>query len=227
MSTATNRFAIGVIIVAVSAVWSVMAQSSDVYVSENLRLEVRAGTNNSYRIVNYLRSGTKVELIEEADNGYSKIRTQSGKEGYVQSKYLQSNPHARILLANEKATTQKLKEALQQAESKFSELNQQNAELNAQLKTLLQKNQQLTNDFTNLKKISSNAVSLDSSNRELVKKNEMLKIEIAGLQSDNNRLSDKSDKEWFIRGAFAVVLGALLAIILPKFKPRPKNSEWR
>ncbi|NNL57147.1 MAG: TIGR04211 family SH3 domain-containing protein, partial [Pseudomonadales bacterium] len=77
-----------------------------------------------------------------------------------------------------------------------------------------------------IKKISSNAISLDINNRELLQKNEMLKVQIAELQAENARLSDKSNKDWFIRGALAVAIGALLAVILPRFKPKPKNSEW-
>ena len=54
----------------------------------------------------------------------------------------------------------------------------------------------------------------------------MLKIEIAELQADNARLTDKSDKEWFLRGAFAVFIGAILAIVLPRLKIKSRAKEW-
>ena len=80
--------------------------------------------------------------------------------------------------------------------------------------------------LASIKKISSNAINLDINNRELLQKNELLKVEIAELQTENARLADKSNRDWFIRGALAVAIGALLAVILPKFKPKSRNSEW-
>ena len=54
----------------------------------------------------------------------------------------------------------------------------------------------------------------------------MLKIEIAELQANNARLADKSDKEWFLRGAFAVFIGVILAIALPRLKIKSRAKEW-
>ena len=80
--------------------------------------------------------------------------------------------------------------------------------------------------MSQVKKLSANAINLDNNNRKLLQNNEMLKIEIAELQADNTRLSDKSDKEWFLRGAFAVFIGAILAITLPRLKIKSRAKEW-
>ena len=89
-----------------------------------------------------------------------------------------------------------------------------------------EKNKILNEEISEIKKIASNAINLDLSNRKLIEKNETLKIEIAELQSDNARLADNSDKEWFLRGALAVLIGVILAVTLPKLKPKSRAKEW-
>ena len=94
------------------------------------------------------------------------------------------------------------------------------------LKQLKKNNQSLESELSQIKKLSANAINLDNNNRKLLQNNEMLKIEIAELQADNARLADKSDKEWFLRGAFAVFIGAILAIALPRLKIKSRAKEW-
>ena len=139
---------------------------------------------------------------------------------------MSETPVARILLKDERRQRSAIQEKLDNINSLNQTISQNKSDLERQASSLAKKNQSLSNELANLKKISSNAVNLDINNRELLQKNELLKVEIAELQTENARLSDKSNRDWFIRGALAVAIGALLAIIIPKFKPRSRGSDW-
>jgi SH3 domain protein len=229
-SMANFRFIAGIIIatLGIISVNHAIAASEKRYVSDVLYVPLHSGKSSKNRIVHRgLKSGTELTLLDyDKKAGFSKVRTANGTEGWMQNQFLSNSPVARQLLTREQQTNASLREQLRSTSSDKKSIGQAHGELKQQVKALSAKNQQLTNELASIKKISSNAVNLDRNNRELLQNNEMLKIEIAELQSDNARLSDKSDKEWFVRGAFAVALGALLAFILPKFKPRPKHSEW-
>lgn len=198
------------------------------YVSDIFYVPLHSGKSTKHRIVHRgLKTGTKLTILKVDETaGFSQVRTRSGTEGWIQNQYLSNQPIARILLKNEQQRRMELQEKLNALSSDNRSINQAHGEIKQQVQSLSRQNQSLTSELASIKKISSNAINLDINNRELLQKNEMLKIEIAELQAENARLSDKSNKDWFVRGALAVAIGALLAVILPRFKPKPKSSEW-
>ena len=70
------------------------------YVSDRLEITMRSGTSTSHGILRMLRSGTPVEVLEtDKKSGYSRIKTRSGKEGWVLTRFLMNGPAARDRLA--------------------------------------------------------------------------------------------------------------------------------
>ena len=207
---------------------SAIAAKETQYVSDVFYVPLHSGKSIKHRIVHRgIKSGTALEVLDyDEKSGFSKVRTSGGTEGWIQNQYLSKDPIARSRIANIESQMTQMRGQLKDTKSKSSELNSENNKINAQVQQLSRENQELTSELASIRKISANAINLDINNRELLQKNELLKIEIAELQADNARLNDKSDKEWFVRGAFAVAIGALLAVILPRLKPKPKSSEW-
>lgn len=205
-----------------------VAQGNTVYVSDVFYVPLYSGTSTKHRIVHRgIKSGTALNVLDiDNEAGFTKVQTSSGTEGWIQNQYVSNSPVARILLQNERKQRTAIQEKLDNTNSLNQSISQNKSDLERQVSSLANKNQSLSNELANLKKISSNAVNLDINNRELLQKNELLKVEIAELQTENSRLSDKSNRDWFIRGALAVAIGALLAIIIPRFKPKSRSSEW-
>ncbi len=202
--------------------------ASTQYVSDQFYVPLRSGPSNKHRIIDAtLRTGTALSLIEsDSVSGYSKVITPGGKEGWIESQYLSAQPIARILLERERNKTAALQDELQQVKEKRAIATSTSSELERKVTALSSENQKISTELANIKRVSSNAINLDISNRELLQNNEMLKIEISELQSENDRLASKSEKEWFLRGAFAVIIGVVLTIVIPLLKPKPKSNEW-
>ena len=198
------------------------------YVSDVFYVPLHSGNSAKHRIVHRgLKTGRRLTLLETDDDaGFSRVITDNGTEGWIQNQFLSASPIARLRLADAQNKQQQLQNQLTELKKDSNKTQQSNNEIQKQVTLLSRQNQQLNAELVSIKKISANAINLDTNNRELLKKNEMLKIEIAELQANNSRLSDKSDKEWFIRGSFAVLIGVFLAIILPKLKPKARSREW-
>ena len=67
------------------------------YVTDDVRVELRAGPSLEYRIMRYLPTGSRVQALQSDDAaGYTRIRIEGGDdEGWVLTRYLQSEPIAR------------------------------------------------------------------------------------------------------------------------------------
>ena len=66
------------------------------YVSDTLEITMRSGKGTNFGITRMLRSGTPVEVLEvDKKSGYTQVRTKSGKEGWVLSRFLINGRAAR------------------------------------------------------------------------------------------------------------------------------------
>lgn len=198
------------------------------YISDVFYVPLHSGNSTKHRIIHRgLKTGTQLTLLEtDNDAGFSRVRTAKGTEGWIQNQFLSESPIARARLVNLQQRYDSLVDNMANVKESSAQTRQSNSEFQKQVNALSRENQKLTSELASIKKISANAINLDVSNRDLLQRNEMLKVEIAELQADNARLADKSDKEWFVRGALAVGIGALLTVLLPKLKPRPRSREW-
>lgn len=206
------------------------AQAQDIrYISDMQYIPVRSGAGNDYRIIHRgLPSGTRLTVKSVSkDKVWSKISTDSGTNGWIRSQYLMKELPAQ----------NRLDEALQRAElaaTQSGSLSEQTSILEAERDELLERVNSsdtmlasLTEELTQLKQISGKAVQLDEDNRRLVVDSEQLRSELEMLKAEKQRLEDKLDSEDFINGALAVLLGVMIALVVPRLWPqRRKSSSW-
>jgi hypothetical protein len=90
------------------------------YISDETAVTLRADKNMNATVAQLLKSGAKVELIEDdVPSGYSRVKVGPGHEGWVLTRYLSTEPAARerlaavqAQLADEKAMVRKLQNDL-------------------------------------------------------------------------------------------------------------------
>ena len=206
------------------------AQAQDVrYVSDKQFVPLRSGAGSDYRIVHRgIPSGTRLKVARTSDNGeWAEITTDRGTNGWIRTQYLMEElPAQNKVDAAEKRAT----EATAQSASlsnKLKALQAQRAELEGQLDSNDSELGSVTEQLAQLKKISGNAVQLDTDNRRLVLEAENLRSELEMLKSESQRLQDKLDSEEFFNGALAVLLGVIITLVVPRLWPkRRKSSSW-
>ncbi|MCK4950852.1 MAG: TIGR04211 family SH3 domain-containing protein [Gammaproteobacteria bacterium] len=185
------------------------------YVSDQLKIPMRSGQSDRHKILRFPKSGNALVVLEtNEETGYSLVRTQTGKEGWVLSKDLMAIPSARDRLADAEEKMSRLREIEKQMaalESERNQLNSQNVRLNKQL--------------AEIRRVSSNAIQISEENETLRTKTIEMERNIQLLQQENDSLQDRSYRNWFMTGAAVVIVSMLFGILLTRIRWR-KKSSW-
>ncbi|MEH6583453.1 MAG: TIGR04211 family SH3 domain-containing protein [Halioglobus sp.] len=199
------------------------------YVSDTQYIPLRSGPGNDYRITHRgIPSGTRLDIKRTSDNGeYAEIVTAKGTKGWIRTQYLMSELPAQ----NKVAAAQSKAEALGKENSKLKaaakELSGERVELLNSVNNTEGNLNQITEELTQLKQISGQAVQLDIDNRRLTLETEELRSAGEMLEAENRRLQDNLDSEAFMNGALAVLLGVIITLVVPRLFPkRRKSSSW-
>jgi len=202
-------------------------QAQTVYISDEYRVPLRKSPCPRCTILHRgIKSGTALTLVETNDEGWSHITTKGGMDGWMESHYLQKAPIARVQLASTKTKYSSLQKKHLLLGEELNTLKQTHSELLANLKNTESSRDGISSELKTIKKISSNAISINKQNKELLERNGILQSEIDILKAANQRLTNSERNTWFLYGAFAVFMGALLTIIIPRIKRRKRFSEW-
>lgn len=105
------------------------------------------------------------------------------------------------------------------AEAELTKLRSENQGLIATLN-------QAQTDYQQLKQMSGQAIYLNQTNQKMREELELQKIEVEKLTQQNRQLSEDNRVEGIIQGTIAVLVGALLAIFIPRATQRKSFTGW-
>jgi SH3 domain protein len=198
-----------------------------VYIRDQLHVPMRSGTTLQHRIVHKgLVSGTALTVIETSkDKKYSHVRTKGGTEGWIQTQYLSNEPAGRDLVKTANIAIAKLKQENSQLNQQLNEVKSNQEATQIQLTDLISNNNQANQELNDIKVISANAIQLNSDNNMLLEKNQKLKNEVNVLSTEKQRLTDNHESDAFLNGAFAVLIGVMITLLVPRAWPK-KSTDW-
>lgn len=199
------------------------------YVSDVQYIPLRSGPSGEYRITHRgIPSGTRLVISRKSDDDlFAEITTEKGTKGWIRTQYLMDSVPAQIKLdkAQQKVSTLESKNA--ELENVSSTLKTERVDVLNQIQSTDGKLDQVTKELAGLKKISGNAVQLDTDNRRLIVESETLKSDLEMVRAENQRLTDRLASDAFINGALAVLLGVIITLAAPRLWPkRRRNSDW-
>ncbi|MDX1403619.1 MAG: TIGR04211 family SH3 domain-containing protein [Woeseiaceae bacterium] len=187
------------------------------WISDEFEVMLRTGPSTNNAIERMLRSGTQLEVIEEdPDSGYSRVTTRDGLEGWVLSRYLMPEPAARQQLAT---LTQQLTNATEQGSSMSSQLagiRNEHEAAKARIAQLEQDNAALQEEIENIRRTAANVLAIDKQNMDLRQQLTDAEIKVSILEQENDQLSSRTTRNWFITGALVLFCGILLGLLLPR-----------
>jgi len=195
------------------------------YIQDFIKVPLRTGTSTQNKILRMLPSGARVELLEEADEGYARVRTEEGTEGWILSRYLMEEPSARdrLVLAEQSLTRQQ--EENQGLKREIGTLKAHAAEMDRSNKELETSNADLSQDLESVRRTAGRSLAIEEENenfrQDLAKKNE----ELEALLRENAQLNDRSRRDWFLAGAGVALGGLLLGLIIPRI-PWRRRKRW-
>jgi SH3 domain protein len=197
------------------------------YIRDTLYVPLRSGQSFQHRIVHKgLTSGTRLTLIETNEDGtYSKVKTNNGLEGWLQSQYLMDTPAAKNQLKTTQQQLIKLQASNKQLKTELNKLKQAKKSVEGELSKVSSNNSGLSKELVEIKNLSSRSIELNRDNNRLLQENEVLKNELDVIKADNQRLNDKADNDAFMNGAFAVLIGVMITLLIPRLAPK-KRTDW-
>ena len=196
------------------------------YVSDVLEITLRSGKGTSFGITRMLLSGTAVQVLEvDKKSGYTQVRTKSGKEGWVLSRFLMNGRAARERLAATEKSLAELELENRKLTTSMSTLTEEKKTLASNLGELEGESRSVSQELTEIKRTASSALAIDSENKDLKGRLVSLERQLQTVQQENQSLKDRTARDWFMVGAAVVLLGIFIGLIIPKIRFR-KKSSW-
>lgn len=202
------------------------ARAETRFVTDELEIDLRSGTSLQHRILRMIPSGTVLEVLEEdRATGYTKVRTPSGVEGWILSRYLSASPSANVRLAETEKKLTELEIQSRQRMAKLSDRDKEFLNVTDELARVKDENLKLNKQLTDIQRTASSALAIDAENKELKNRLMQMERERETLSQENVALHDRTARDWFMIGAGVIVLGVLIGLILPRIRIR-KRSSW-
>lgn len=202
-------------------VMSVNAIAATRYISDELSINLRRGPSTSYSINKLLKAGTKVQTLKES-NGWTQVRTPKGSTGYVLTRFLSSEPAARVRIDHYESQAEKLKKENNSLHSELAEALHGSKQLGELKSKLISENKSLKAEVERIKNVSADAIKLNKQNQAFREKMLSTQSELERLRSENKAL--QSRREGMKIGALILVGGVVLGLLLPMFRRRRKNN---
>ena len=196
------------------------------YISDQFYVPLRSSPCPTCKIVHKgLKSGTKLSVLGDEDE-WTLVTTESGYRGWVRSQHLASEPVAREMLEESLFTINSLRSTNAQLELDMQNSFELVESLRASINELKASRDSLSKELANIKSISSKGIVLDEQNQLLVKHNHMLQEERDVLRTNVDDLQNNKHNESMLYGGFLVLLGSILAAIIPRLRGRKRLSGW-
>lgn len=202
------------------------AVAETLYVSDTLEITMRSGKGTNFGITRMLRSGTPVEVLDtDKKSGYTQVRTKSGKEGWVLSRFLMNGQAARDRLATAEKNLAELELENRKLTTAMTALTEEKSGLENNLQELEGQSRGVSQELSEIRRTASSALAIDSENKDLKGRMVSLERQLQTVQQENETLKDRTARDWFMVGAAVVLLGIIVGLIIPKIRFR-KKSSW-
>lgn len=195
-----------------------------VYVSDELIITLREGKGDEYKVIESLKTGAPLEVIEESDK-YMKVRTKSGSEGWVLKWYVTRKTPKPVVIAGLEEKVARLETAIEEykndKETAQSELKTARSDLNKQMEDLKQNLSEsraraeqtarelavITEKYNTFLTDSKDVVDLVNERDALKVSNSDLQTQTAQLQEENDKLRIRQMIWWFFAGGGVFFVG--------------------
>jgi SH3 domain protein len=215
------------VILLLCSVGTGLVQAETRYVSDVCEVTLRSGKSTSHRILRLLRSGTPLNVLEtDTESGYSRVRTDEGKEGWVLERQLMTTPSAREQLEAAQRRLDELQSEPGKLSAKLAKLQGEHSTLTQRYSQLRSQRDQLERELKQLRHTSENAVRISNERDSLRGRVTGLDRKVQELEQKNRDLKNRTAQNWFLIGGGVVVIGIILGLILPHLRFQRRKDSW-
>ncbi len=196
------------------------AQSSH-YVTDELRVNLRTGAGNDYRITQRIPAGTGLSVLAER-GGWTRVRTENGQTGWLPAQYVSSEAPAAERLPGLKSELTEARERILALESRLKRVRDERDNVSERLEAMESERDKLASQVEQ----ASRGLELAEENRRLKKSKVDLNRRIQELTNRVEGLTGQNRQEWFLVGAGVLGLGLIVGLLLGRVRgPRRGRSH--
>ena len=211
----------------ISLLGSVSAFAETAYITDQLKITLRSGESTTHKVVRMLPSGTAVKVLDRNNQtNYAKIRLSDGTTGYVLNRMLLAERPARERLAEAEQQLVVLRQEPGKLSSQLAELQERHAALEKKSAEMGDENDRLEQELVSLSKVAQDPLRVARERDDAVLHSQKLSNELDILKLKNQRLTDKTEQNWFLIGAGVVIAGIILGLLLPHMRVKKNRSGW-
>ena len=208
-------------------VFAVSAHSETRYVTDKLSIELRRGPSTEYLILRNLEAGLAVDVLEQAPDGYSRVRVADSQasEGWVLSRFLSTERSARDRVAIAERTATDARARVGELERQVAALTTELGDTKTELDHTRDSHEHVSRELANFKTASANVVEIKEQNESLRQKLVERERQVEQLTVDNGALAARSRQSWFVVGAGVLFGGVVIGLVAPTLR-RKRRSDW-
>lgn len=197
------------------------------YIRDQVYVPVRSGPSIQHRILRNAESGTRLVIVAPANaEGYARVRAEDGLEGWIEEQYLTDRPIARERLSKAEAELAQLRQQNQQLRGELQAARAAQGESERAVASLKSAGAKLDDELQQIKRVSGSAIAIDGENRKLREQVDGLGSQLKAVSAEKDRLLAENRSQAFMQGAYAVAIGVVIALLVPRLWPRRRRSEW-
>lgn len=197
------------------------------YVSDHQVINMRSGKTTQHRIIRTLETGDKLRVLKR-EKKYTKVRTEKGETGWVPTRFLMSEPAARVVLPPVKAKLEKLQKDHAELSKSFKAVSKELESLKhaaASLERLEKKHKKLLEESVRLRDAANKSNNLSEESKDLARKNTTLESQMDLMMRELKSLRDGNNRLWFLTGAGVILIGIVIGVMIARSR-KEKKSSW-
>jgi SH3 domain protein len=199
------------------------------YISDSLPIKLYShpllSPNENASILGEMVQGDAVTFMETNENQtWVKIKTASGLEGWLKKEWIQTHQSARAQASELQTQLNHIQNALLEKNQRIHTLQQEIMRLKNEAVGDAPPNITTTHGLHPLQPQPTS--SIPTSDSEIHKQLETSRILNEELKLENHVLRENQYTQGLIHGTISLLLGVLLAIVLPKIKPKKRHENW-
>ncbi|MEN8139784.1 MAG: TIGR04211 family SH3 domain-containing protein [Thermodesulfobacteriota bacterium] len=181
------------------------------YITDVLVVNVRAEPDRAAKIINRVRSGNSIEVLEKGKDGFVRIVTPKGAEGWVADRFVTRQTPKIKTIAKLKEKTRQLEIALRQDNK--GDMIVADKELVARLKKLETQLADSEGRYATIKEKADGVNEAYAMRDDLLSQQNDLQQKIAFLEDENDNLVQTGRILWFLAGFGVFSLGWIMGKI--------------
>ena len=195
-----------------------VAFAETAYITEKLEIPVRSGESRDYRIIRYLQAGAQVEILETYESGYTKIKDERGREGFVLGRYLVDRAPSFVIAGRLEAEVAKQKETIKRLQQDIKALTSQNESSGESVKAIKEQLAKKEAELNEFLATAGDSITLRNRLVALETERQVLLADNETLRAEKLAAGDDSSKSWFALGALTLAAGWFVGLLMPRVR---------